>query len=196
MDRIPGGIKVVLASKSPRRREYTAKICDNFSVITEDTDETLPTDIHPRDGVRVLAERKGEAVIAAHPSDCADALVIAADTLVELNGEPFGKPADIQDAVRMLCALRGRTHNVHTGIAVFYHGRMLSATDSSAVIFRLCSDEEISEYAASGECMDKAGAYGIQGLGGRLVAGLDGEFDTVVGFPTKKALELIEEILK
>ena len=83
MDRIPGGIKVVLASKSPRRREYTAKICDNFSVITEDTDETLPADIHPRDGVRVLAERKGEAVIAAHPSDCADALVIAADTLDE-----------------------------------------------------------------------------------------------------------------
>ena len=67
MDRIPRGIKVVLASKSPRRREYTAKICDNFSVITEDTDETLPADIHPRDGVRVLAERKGEAVIAAHP---------------------------------------------------------------------------------------------------------------------------------
>lgn len=188
--------KIILASKSPRRKEYMEKICGQFSILTADTDEALPRGMHPRDGVRILAERKGLAVIEKFAEECTGALIVAADTLVEADGIAFGKPQDKADAERMLKFLRGRAHGVHTGIALFYRRKMLSATDSSTVYFKDCSDEEIKAYVESGEPMDKAGAYGIQGLGGRLVDHLVGEFDTVVGFPSKLFLRLAEEILK
>ena len=174
-------MRIILASKSPRRRDilegYSNERGFSFEIITRPTDENIG-DIHPRDGVAILAVRKGEAVAREYP----EALVISSDTLVELDGAPLGKPTDSEDAKKMLRALSGRAHNVHTGIAIHYKGSVLSGVASTAVIFKELSEFEIEEYVKSGEPMDKAGAYGIQGGAGKFVLRYDGEFDTVVGF--------------
>ena len=184
-------MRIILASKSPRRKEIftsLAKECGfEFEIITAPTDEELYGE-HPQSGVATLAVRKGEAVYKMHP----DALVVSSDTLVELGGVPLGKPVDKADAVRMLKELSGRAHNVHTGIAVHYAGKVVSGVATTAVIFRELSDDEIINYVESGEPMDKAGAYGIQGAAGAFVEKYDGEFDTVVGFN----LTLLKKLLK
>ena len=186
-------MRIILASKSPRRRELLGKIYESFEIITKETDENLPSDIHPRDGVVILAERKGRAVVDEVGED---ALVISSDTLVELGGTPLGKPADEADAERMLTELSGKSHNVHTGVAVHYRGRVYSGVDSTAVSFREITRDEILEYIRSGEPMDKAGSYAIQGLGGKFIAGYNGDYDTVVGLSVRLTRELISEALK
>lgn len=186
------GYRVILASRSPRRRELLGRICEEFEVESLDVDETLPCNMHPRDGVRLLAVRKGEPIAKAAP----EAIVISSDTLVELGGEPLGKPASEEDAFSMLRRLSGRAHNVHTGVAVHLHGRAYSGVDSTAVRFRDLTDAEILDYIGGGEPMDKAGAYGIQGEGGKFVLGYDGEFDTVMGLSVKLTEELIAKALE
>lgn len=181
---------IILASKSPRRRELLSEIFSEFEIIVAECDESLPSDVHPREGVELLAVRKGEAVLSL-VSD--DALVISSDTLVELDGVPLGKPTDEDDARRMLRSLSGRAHNVHTGVAIHYKGRVFSGVDSTAVYFKELSDWEIDEYIATGEPMDKAGSYGIQGLGGRFVTRYEGRFDTVVGLSLELVKKLISE---
>lgn len=181
-------MRIILASKSPRRRELLGELYNNFEIITEETDETLPKGLHPREGVAVLAERKGRAVMEKVGEE---ALIISSDTLVELGGIPLGKPKDEDDACRMLSSLSGKAHNVHTGVAVHYKGRVFRGTDSTAVIFREISLEEIREYIASGEPMDKAGSYAIQGIGGKFVSGYEGDYDTVVGLSLRLTKELI-----
>ena len=185
-------MRVILASKSPRRKELLRELFDSFEIITAEVDETLPESIHPREGVEILAVRKGAPVAAENP----DALVISSDTLVELGGVPLGKPTDALDAKNMLRTLSGNTHRVHTGVAVHYKGRAVSGVDSTAVIFRTLSDTEIDEYIATGEPMDKAGAYGIQGKGGVFVSGYEGSFDTVVGLSVALTDRLCKEIVK
>ncbi|MBR2466523.1 MAG: septum formation protein Maf [Clostridia bacterium] len=186
-------MKIILASKSPRRRELLGKIYPEFDIISAEADETLPAGIHPRDGVRVLAERKGRAVLNDVPDD---ALVISSDTLVEADGIPFGKPEDEADARRMLKLLSGRDHFVHTGVAVHYLGRVYSGTDSTRVRFKHLTDGEILSYIALGEPMDKAGAYAIQGEGGKFVSEYEGAFDTVVGLSTELLKKLIKAALE
>lgn len=183
-------MKIILASKSPRRRELVGRIIDNFEVVVREVDENLPTSVHPREGVEILAIRKGGVVAELEP----DALVISSDTLVELDGTPLGKPADENDAYRMLRSLSGRTHNVHTGVAVHYLGRVASGVDSTAVSFRDMTDDEIWDYIRGGEPMDKAGAYGIQGEGGKFVSQYVGDFDTVMGLSVSLTSRLIEEV--
>ena len=186
------GIRVILASRSPRRRELLCGITQNFDIKVCDVDESLPASVHPREGVELLAVRKGAPIAAENP----DALVISSDTLVELDGVPLGKPVDREDAVRMLSSLSGRAHNVHTGVAVHYKGRCYSGVDSTAVSFRDMSEKEIREYVDGGEPMDKAGAYGIQGEGGKFVLRYDGEFDTVMGLSVDLTRELIGRALE
>lgn len=185
-------MKIILASKSPRRREIFTRLAKEygfeFDIITASTDEELYGE-HPKTGVATLAARKGAAVYKMHP----DALVVSSDTLVELGGIPLGKPADAADAERMLKCLSDNTHNVHTGIAVHYKNKVFSGVATTAVTFRTLSDEEIAEYIASGEPMDKAGAYGIQGKAGAFVSSYDGEFDTVVGFNVTLLKKLLKE---
>ena len=181
-------MKIILASKSPRRRELLSEICTYFDIITADADETLPCGMHPSSGVEVLAIRKGAPIAEMHP----DALVISSDTLVELDGEALGKPIDEKDAFDMLTRLSGRAHNVHTGVAVHYKGRVFSGVDSTAVRFKKLESCEIDEYIATREPMDKAGAYGIQGLGGKFVEGYDGNYDTVVGLSVSLLRKLME----
>lgn len=186
-------MRVILASKSPRRRELLSKLFCEFEIITRETDESLPRGVHPREGVAVLARRKGAAV----KEEIGDgALIISSDTLVELDGIALGKPKDSADAIRMLTELSGRTHNVHTGVAVHYGGRVLFDTATTAVTFRRMTKEEIESYVATGEPMDKAGSYGIQGMGGNFVSGYEGDYDTVVGLSLKLTEELINRITK
>ena len=181
-------MRIILASKSPRRRELLSRLFADFIIESREVDETLPKNIHPRDGVEILAVRKGRAVADGN----AGALVISSDTLVELDGEPLGKPQSTEDAYRILRKLSGRTHNVHTGVAVHYRGRAFSGVDSAEVSFRELSDDEIFEYIDTGEPMDKAGAYGIQALGAKFVLDYRGDFDTIVGL----SLPLTERLVK
>ncbi len=204
-------MRIVLASKSPRRRELLFSLYPDFEIISEEVDESLDTGTHPHDGVRILAERKGRAVADKLTGDT---LVLSSDTLVELDGKPLGKPHNADEARLMLASLSGRAHNVHTGVAVQLHGRVYSGVDTTAVYFKELSPGEISEYIFTGEDVlrtkgviwnthngnqpewyDKAGAYAIQGMAGRFVSHYDGDFDTVVGLSMRLVKELIEEAL-
>ncbi len=185
------GYDIILASKSPRRKELLARITDSFRVLVREVDESLPRGMHPREGVELLAVKKGSAVAA----EVRDAVVISSDTLVELGGVALGKPVSGEDAARMLRALSGKVHNVHTGVAVHYRGRVYSGVASTAVEFKELTDEEILWYIGTGEPMDKAGAYGIQGEGGRFVARYDGDFDTVMGLSVSLTEKLITRAL-
>lgn len=185
-------MRYILASKSPRRRELLSEEITEFEIITAEVDESLPKGIHPREGVEILAIRKGEAVAKSNP----DALVISSDTLVELAGIPLGKPTDERDAVRMLKSLSGKAHNVHTGVAIHVGDRVFSGVATTAVYFRDMTDEEIKEYVASGDPMDKAGSYGIQSGGGKFVEKIDGDYDTVVGLSMNLVRKLLNEAKK
>lgn len=182
-------MKTILASKSPRRKELLSKLVDKFEIKTAETDESLPEGMHPREGVEVLAVRKGSAVAELCDPSC---MIISSDTLVELDGVALGKPADKEDAFKILKMLSGKTHKVHTGVAVRYLGKTYSGVHTSAVTFRNMTDEEICEYIETGEPMDKAGAYGIQGLGGKFVLGFEGEFESIMGL----SLGLTEKLIK
>ena len=183
-------MRAILASKSPRRRELLARIIPEFEIIVAETDESLPDTIHPSAGVELLAVRKGSAVRELVGDE---ALIVSSDTLVEIGGTPLGKPTDREDAHRILSMLSGESHHVHTGVAVHYKGRVFSGTHTSTVTFRPMADEEIYSYIDTGEPMDKAGAYGIQGLGGRFVERFDGEFESIMGLSITLTRSLIEQ---
>ena len=183
-------MRVVLASRSPRRRDLLSKIITDFEILTNDTDETLDENVHPQSGVEILAIRKGDAVM---PLVDEQTLVISSDTLVELDGVALGKPRDEADAVKILLGLSGKTHRVHTGVAVHYRGKIFSGVDTACVTFRKFGESEAFEYVKTGEPMDKAGAYAIQGIGGKFVDSYTGEFDTIVGLGLKLTKNLIEQ---
>lgn len=182
---------IVLASASPRRRELMAAMGLRFTVVVSDADETLPEGTHPREGVVTVARRKAEAVAATLPEDT---LVVAADTTVERDGTSLGKPRSEEEAVEMLLSLSGRSHAVHTGVAVRWRGRVLAEVETTEVVFRPSTREEVLAYVATGEPMDKAGAYGIQGKGGAFVESFRGEYDNVVGLPCRLLRRLIDEV--
>ena len=184
-------MRIILASGSPRRRELLSKLYDTFEIITSEVDENLDAGVAPIVGVEILAVRKGSAVASAVESS---AVVISSDTLVEIGGVPLGKPASREDAYRMLRMLAGNYHNVHTGIAVHHGGRVVSGVASARVKFKPLSDEEIYSYIDGGEPMDKAGAYAIQGEGGKFIEGYDGDFDTIMGLSVSLTEELIKRI--
>jgi septum formation protein len=177
---VSGAGRLVLASASPRRRELVASLGVPFEVVASDIEETLDPVPLP-EAVARLALRKARAVAASRPA----ALVLAADTIVVIDGQALGKPADAAEARAMLRALRGRTHEVMTGVAVLdaATGREAVDTDISRVTMAAFSDAAIDRYVASGEPLDKAGAYAIQGAGGALVVGLEGSRSNVVGLP-------------
>ena len=184
-------MRIILASKSPRRRELLSALYRDFEIITEETDETLPVGVHPREGVAILAVRKGAAVKAKIGDE---ALIISSDTLVELDGVALGKPQDEADAARMLRSLSGKAHNVHTGVAVHYRGKVYSGTDSTAVHFRPITEEEIAEYIASREPMDKAGSYGIQSGAAIFVEKISGDYYNVMGLPVCRLGEVLRTV--
>jgi septum formation protein len=180
--------RIVLASSSPRRRQILESLRLSFDVVHTDSDET----IFPGESAYDAAERLARVKASAVNAD--GALVIAADTIVVLDGEAINKPADREDARRMLRRLAARRHDVVTGVALVKDGRVVSGREVSAVVFAAMSEEEIARYAATGEPDDKAGAYALQGIGGLFVAGVEGSPSNVVGLPLTLLYRLAREI--
>ena len=172
---------IILASGSPRRRELLEQIgVKNYRIVSPGVDEHVEGDPAPAELVETLSRRKAEAVgQQAGP----DALVIAADTVVALDGAILGKPHSREEAVSMLTALSGREHAVFTGITVLRGDKTVTQHERTAVTFRALTGAEIDAYVATGEPMDKAGAYGIQGVGALLITGIAGDYFNVMGLP-------------
>jgi len=183
-------VEVILASQSPRRRELLTLVGIGHVVSPADIDESVMPDEAPVPHCERLARAKAHVLAARHP----DAVVIAADTIVVLDGDILGKPRDAADARAMIARLSGRTHTVFTAMAVARAGRTESAVEEVAVTFRELSAEEIAEYVATGEPMDKAGAYGIQGYGATIVERIDGDYFSVMGLGLRRLVALLERV--
>ena len=178
---------IILASKSPRRRELMELIGLPFTVRVAQVDETME-DLPPEEAVAQLSRKKAEAV-----RQTLDEVVIGTDTIVVLDGKILGKPEDATDAYRMLKFLSGRRHQVMTGVTVLLGGRCVSITEVTEVSFRQLTDGEILSYIASGDPMDKAGSYGIQSGGALFVDKIHGDYYNVVGLPVCRLHQILKE---
>ena len=192
-------MKIILASGSPRRKELLAQAGYEFEIEVSDAEENIK-ETAPAKLVCELASRKGEAVAGLHEKD--SCIVVAADTVVSLDGNILGKPENEEDAENMLASLSGRIHQVYTGEALFLvqNGQITERQvfyECTDVKFRPLNKEEISRYIATGEPMDKAGAYGIQGKAAVFISGIRGDYYNVVGLPVcRTACELEKMIAK
>ena len=185
-------MEYILASSSPRRKELMKEISSSFVIDVSHADESVDDNIKPINAVKIIAKRKGEAVISRHPHD----LVISADTIVDLNNEIIGKPIDMDDAKKMLKKLSGKAHLVHTAYCLFLEGRVFIDTVTSEVLFNNLSDELINNYVESKSPLDKAGAYGVQDNEKfPLVKEIKGSVTNVIGFPVEDIKEAIEKFL-
>ncbi len=188
-------MKLILASASPRRREILTTLGVDFTVRTADADETCDlTDLGAR--VEAISVKKCHAVrdlLAAEGSLDADTVILASDTLVTLDGVFLGKPRDEDDARHMIGMLRGRTHTVASGLAIYKDGRTITAHELTGVTFAPMSDQEIEAYLATGESFGKAGGYAIQGFAARFISGIEGDYFNVVGLPVRRLYETMRE---
>ena len=184
--------RLILASGSPRRRELLTKMGYEFEILVPDVDEHVSGPA--REVVGILSRRKADAAAA----QLTDGIIIASDTLVSMNGDVLGKPADEADAHRMLRELSGNTHEVYTGVTLAdaADGRRMTKVVCTQVRFRDLSDEEIWAYIRTGEPMDKAGAYAIQGGAHGFVAGFEGPYENVIGFPVDDIQAMLDEFTK
>jgi len=187
------GLRIVLASSSPRRRELLSLIGVAHTVEPADVDETLLPGEQPAPHAERLARAKAATVTERLDGE-ADALVIGADTIVVVDGDVLGKPRDTAAAAGMLRRLAGRSHTVHTAVAVARGPRVVSGVESVDVTFRPLSDPEIAQYVATGEPMDKAGAYGIQGYGATIVERIVGDYFAVMGLALGRLVRLMAEV--
>ncbi|MGN0668910.1 MAG: Maf family protein [Oscillospiraceae bacterium] len=179
---------MILASQSPRRRELLSLITDDFRIIPAKGEEILPEKISPENAVLTLSEQKADEIYRENRGE----VIVAADTIVAIDGKILGKPADEKDAFAMLKTLSGRVHEVFTGVCViFANGRKERFFEETKVEFYELSDEEIAAYIKTGEPMDKAGAYGIQGKGALLVKRIDGDYYNVMGLPVARLLRVL-----
>jgi septum formation protein len=183
-------MRVILASQSPRRRELLTLIGIKHEVQPADIDESLLPGELPAPHAERLARAKAHTIAEREPGT----VVIAADTIVVVDGDVLGKPADVAAAHAMLTRLSGRTHTVLTAIAVARETRTESAVESVDVTFRALTDSEISAYIATGEPMDKAGAYGIQGYGATIVERVNGDYFSVMGLGLRRLMDLLERV--
>ena len=183
--------QIVLASGSPRRKELLERIgVTDFLVRVPEVEETFPEGLTPQEVVSHISREKAEAASRlCGPED----IIITADTMVFLDQARLGKPRDEAHALEMLTALQGRKHTVCTGVSVCQGDRRLTETESTDVFFRPASEAELRRYIATGEPMDKAGAYGVQGRGALLVERLEGDFFNVMGLPVLRLARMLEE---
>lgn len=177
-------MKLVLASKSPRRSEILKNAGYDFTVRVADADETIPDGTKPEDAVVFLAARKAMAVERAD-----DETVLGADTIVVLDDKILGKPKDRVDAYNMLKSLSGRVHSVFTGVCVIENGRSMTFAEETQVEFLPLSDDDIYKYIDTNDCYDKAGAYGIQGYASKFIRRINGDYFNVVGLPISAIFE-------
>ncbi len=200
--------KIILASASPRRRELLTQIGLDFDVVVSETEEKI-TSTEPAKVVEELSAQKAEAVWGwMHLQTDADSLekiaatqdyiVIGADTVVACDGKILGKPGTVENAVAMLRMLQGREHEVYTGVTILSskngEQRKLTFHEKTAVHFSPMSEEEIREYVATGDPMDKAGAYGIQGFCARYISGIEGDYNNVVGLPVGRVYQELRRL--
>ena len=184
--------RIILASASPRRRELLERLSLPELIIRPARgEERMPDTDDPAEIVRTLSRQKAEEV--ARDFEKSD-VIIAADTIVWFEGRALGKPKDAADAAAMLRRLSGRTHSVFTGVCVISGDSLLSEAEESLVRFRQMSEKEIASYVASGEPMDKAGAYGAQGLGGLFVERIEGSFSNVIGLPMCRLGNMLKKV--
>lgn len=186
----PSPVRVILASQSPRRRELLTLIGIAHEVMPADIDETVWPGEAPVAHCERLARGKAEALAARY----GEALVVGSDTIVVVDGDILGKPRDPEDARAMLARLSGRTHVVHTAVAVAQGGRVASGVESVDVTFRTLTPQQIAAYVDTGEPMDKAGAYGIQGYGATIVERVNGDYFAVMGLPLGRLVGLLREL--
>ena len=179
---------LVLASQSPRRSELITRLGLQFEIAPADIDESYGEGEMPPAHAERLAREKAQAIAAARP----DALVVGSDTIVVIDGAVLGKPRDRDQAIEMLQRLSGREHEVCTGVAVAHGGRVESGLERVRVRFRVLDRRACEEYVDTGEPMDKAGAYGIQGFGSAIVECIEGDYFAVMGLPVVRMLGLFE----
>lgn len=189
--------QLILASESPRRKDLLLKAGFSFHVFSVKVSESLEKNLTVDEQIMAIAMRKAQASLKAYkPLKDEQFLLLAADTMVILDGNPLGKPADTKQAIEFLGLLSGRSHSVKTAVVLLDGAekglKMRQAIETTEVTFRPLSEKEISEYVESGEPMDKAGAYGIQGVAGTFVEKVKGPFDNVVGLP----IDLVKTMLK
>lgn len=185
-------MKIILASKSPRRKELLENLGLKFQIITSEADE-CSDEKNPESLVKILAKRKGEAVVdklTREGVDMTDTLVIACDTLVHFDGNILGKPKDRDDAHRMLCMLSGKSHSVSSGVYLYYNGKAIIDHKTTKVDFAGLTEQEIQSYLDTDEPYDKAGAYAIQGKASVFIEGFCGDYFNVVGLPVRKLYEM------
>ena len=183
--------KIILASASPRRREMLERIgVTDFEVRAPEVDENFPEGLSPEETVQFISREKAEA---AREQWGLEPIIITADTMVFLDDRRLGKPRSEADALEMLTALQGRRHTVCTGVTVSQGEKILTEAESTGVIFRPAEKRELLSYIATGEPMDKAGAYGVQGKGALLVERLEGDFFNVMGLPVLRLSRMLSE---
>ncbi|MBP3792565.1 MAG: septum formation protein Maf [Ruminococcus sp.] len=183
---------VILASSSPRRKELLNLICPTFRVIPPQCEEKLPPELSVDKAAEYLSDLKCRSIAEVYENS----LVIGCDTMVICDNAIYGKPSDEEDAKRMLRALSGREHKVISGVTIGFKKKYLSFSVSTRVKFHTLSETDIDYYCRSGEPMDKAGAYGIQGFGSLLVEKIDGEYYNVVGLPVSEMAQRLGSFLE
>ena len=179
----------IVASASPRRKEILSMGGFGFRIIPSDCDETIKEKLSPEETVKVLAERKALSVLEKNENS----VVLGCDTVVALGDEILGKPSDREDAFKMIKVLSGKTHRVCTGVCIADKDKTNTFVSVAEVEFYELSDETAESYVATGECDDKAGAYGIQGLGGTLVKSIKGDYYAIVGLPYAETVRVLSE---
>lgn len=182
--------KLILASQSPRRKELLEKCGIPFICIPADIDESIHEKNDLKDEIKELAYRKAKHILDTHE----DAVVLGSDTIVTMDGKILGKPRDDQEAFNMIHDLQGHTHHVITGLCLLSKDKRYSDVSVSAVTFSPMSDQEIWDYVSTGECKDKAGAYGIQGYGGKYISSIEGDYYAIMGLPLNMVYEALKDI--
>lgn len=183
-------MEIILASASPRRQELLQKILTNFQIIPADIDETaVGAGVAPMDLARTLSYHKAKALLETHPH----ALIIGCDTIVTIDNQILGKPASPEHSTQMLTLLSGRTHKVITGVTILTSEKQLSFDSITDVEFYPLTEKEISDYVATGEPKDKAGAYGIQGGASLFIKEIRGDYYGVMGLPVAQLYQKLKE---
>lgn len=180
---------VILASKSPRRKELLRLLCEDFEIFPSNSEEIIPDNVQPHYVAEFLASAKCREVVESKSAD----LVIGCDTIVLLGDKILGKPKNHQEAREMLSILSGKTHEVVSGTAFYCGGKMHSFSELTKVTFRNLTENDVEEYLNTGEPFDKAGAYGIQGYGSLLVKKIEGDYFNVVGLPVSTLAMLLDK---
>ena len=184
-------MSVILASTSPRRRELLALLGITFEIIAPAAEEIPSPDLSPREQTKQFALDKALSIARRHPDD----LVLGSDTVIEIDGTLVGKPRDLDDARTMLRLLRGRSHHVHTAVALIHEAAYVThvRVETALVRMKAFTDQELGRYLETGESLGKAGAYSIQGEAARFIESIEGDYPTIVGLPLRQTADLLEQ---